>query len=467
MVLIPWDQAMARSQGSRHRFLNDRCVANAWLASKISRASSDKACVLHASVLEFQNLVEGDAYLQKLARNMFLEIPPQYTHNPAGEPQIRDFTTLLRVFNTILHEGPQFYTSDDETAMGLVGFPITAVLEWPMGTRSGYFFFLVPAVNEALRRVLNSWGSFLCSEASLSALNTENGWLSEPALKLLADEANNVVGGRQRTSDYLSFEELFVCDPGKPYYGFRSWDDFFTRQFRLGVRPVASPDHQPTRETPDPTSVVVNACESRPLRKIKDRQSPWTTGVEWEDAFWLKGQPYSLAHMLNYAPAAHEFIGGGVYQAFLNAFSYHCWHAPVSGRVVDRFVVPGTYFSENFHRGFANQNLDPDPLAANGSQPFISSVATRGVVFIEADNKDIGLMAIVFVGMQEVSSCEFTVGKGDKVVKGQRIGSFHFGGSSYCLVFRPQTKLDFVTPLDLEENLAVNSALAVASAAPS
>jgi len=49
----------------------------------------------------------------------------------------------------------------------------------------------------------------------------------------------------------------FVCDPARPHYGFTSWDDFFTRRFRAGVRPVASP------ADPD---VIANACESAPYR---------------------------------------------------------------------------------------------------------------------------------------------------------------------------------------------------------
>ena len=46
-------------------------------------------------------------------------------------------------------------------------------------------------------------------------------------------------------------------------------------------------------------------------------------------------------------------------------------------------------------------------------------MATRGVVFIEADNEDIGLMAFVSVGMNEVSSNEITVKVGDHVKKGK------------------------------------------------
>jgi len=74
-------------------------------------------------------------------------------------------------------------------------------------------------------------------------------------------------------------------------------------------------------------------------------------------------------------------------------------------------------------------------------------------------------MAIVFIGMAEVSSCEFTVSKGDKIIKGQEIGMFHFGGSSHCMLFRKETRIDFVQSLDTKLNYPVLSALAVASPA--
>lgn len=57
--------------------------------------------------------------------------------------------------------------------------------------------------------------------------------------------------------------------------------------------------------------------------------------------------------------------------------------------------------------------------APNYSQPYISAVTTRGIIYIEAQSPNIGLMVIVFIGMAEVSSSEFTVEAGQDVTKGQ------------------------------------------------
>jgi phosphatidylserine decarboxylase len=49
----------------------------------------------------------------------------------------------------------------------------------------------------------------------------------------------------------------------------------------------------------------------------------------------------------------------------------------------------------------------------------------------------------MFVGMAEVSSNDITVREGQHVKKGDQLGMFHFGGSTHCLIFRPQVNLEF------------------------
>ena len=64
---------------------------------------------------------------------------------------------------------------------------------------------------------------------------------------------------------------------------------------------------------------------------------------------------------------------------------------------------------------------------------------------LQADDPDLGLVAFVAIGMQDVSSCRIasSVEPGTHVAKGDELGHFQFGGSTYCLVFRPGTIADF------------------------
>ena len=427
-----------------HWLPEDRAHIKIWLAKKLEQFDRQKSITLDPSIIAMQELVAGNPYLTYLSQAMFTQIPPAYVKDPTGKPQVRDFNTMLGLVNMILQEGPQWFdVTDPPTAMGLIGFPINAILDWPMGTQAGYEFFLNGDVNSKWQGILNTWGTFLKSSKSLACLDQSSGWLSPDALNLLTAKGND--GKTQYT-----FAQLYACDPTRPYFGFTSWDNFFTREFNDGVRPV---DYQHADD------VIVNACESTPLQI--------STNVQLHDQFWLKGQPYSLADMLYNDSQAKEFVGGSVYQAFLSALSYHCWRAPISGVVTGIQHVPGSYYSENLYQGFMNPD-GPDPNAPNNSQPYISAVAARAIIYIQSNNPVIGKMAIVFVGMAEVSSCEFTVRVNQIVRKGELIGKFHFGGSTHCMVFGPQTKLtanNFINPPPWDPNAPnnnpVNSALAI------
>jgi phosphatidylserine decarboxylase len=316
---------------------------------------------------------------------------------------------MLELLNYILTTAPAFNES------GMVGVPINAILDWPMGTRSGNAAFLNPKVNAMFKRLLDEWARFLSSSDSTTVLNdSKYGWFGSSALEAMRKAS--------RGNSSWKFEDEYICDPKAQHYGFNSWDDFFTRRFRDDIRPIQYENND---------NIIVNACESAPYAVAHH--------VKALDKFWLKGQPYSLNHMLDNHPEASQFVGGTVYQAFLSATSYHRWHAPLSGTVVNTAIVPGTYFSESQIYDFPK----PDPDGPDSSQGYIAAVATRALIFIQADNPKIGLMCFVAVGMAEVSTCDVGVYEGQHVRKGQEAGMFHFGGSTYCLVFRPEVKLEF------------------------
>ena len=136
-----------------------------------------------------------------------------------------------------------------------------------------------------------------------------------------------------------------------------------------------------------------------------------------------------------------RFYNGTVYQAYLSVWDYHRWHSPVNGIVRKVINVPGAYYAvpPDFYKDLKTEK---EVVGIVEAQSFLAAAATRALIFIESDNPNIGLMCFIGVGMTEVSSCEITVRVGDRVKKGEEIGSFHFGGSSHCLVFRPG--LEFV-----------------------
>jgi phosphatidylserine decarboxylase len=361
-----------------------KCL-NQWLEKTIAAAETNKA-PFHPVVEEFRRMIENDPEMYMYFTQMFEEQPAFSPPPGSGDIKIQDYRQMLVIINHVLTSAPEF----NKTAM--VGCPINAILDFPMITRAGLAAFLSPKVNAMLKKVLKVWTRYLDSPDSRYVLNTsENGWLSPAALKEL-------------------HMEDFIHDPKAPYFGFKSWNDFFTRQLKPGARPVAEPENN---------KIIVSACESAPFAI--------STDVKERDAFWVKSQPYSLRHMLD-GQFVDEFVGGTVYQAFLSADNYHRWHSPVSGTVKKIHLVEGTYFSEAPSEGF-------DPAGPCNSQGYIAHTAARALVFIEGDGP-IGLMCLIAVGMADVSSCIATVETQARIKKGDQIGYFQFGGSTHCLLFR-------------------------------
>jgi phosphatidylserine decarboxylase len=378
---------------------SDHAFLAKWLDAMILKTqASPKA--LHPVIGDLQDLIESDPAIFMLFNQMFEQVPKRspYDKDPCGKPQVRDYHQMLRLLNTILTHAPEF----DRTA--LVGCPINTIFDWSMGTVAGMAAFLNERVNAELKKVLNAWARFLSSPDSTYVLNEHphKGWFGADARKVMPD-----------------FEREYICDPRQPHWGFRSWDDFFTREFHAGVRPISQPEND---------GVIVNACEAAPYRIARH--------VNYQDTFWIKSQPYSIMHMLANDPLAPLFAGGTIYQAYLSPLSYHRWHSPVTGTVVKTYVKDGTYYAEASSHGF-------DPCGPNDSQAFITEVATRALIFIQADNPAIGLMCLLAVGMAEVSSCQITAYEGQHVRKGDQLGMFHYGGSTHCLIFRPEVGLEF------------------------
>jgi len=378
---------------------SDEAFLTRWLDAMLEKTRTEEKA-LHPEIQDFEALIEADPRLFMLFNQMFEQVPRRapYRQDPTGKPQVRDYRQLLRLFNTIMTHAPEF----DRT--GLVGCPLNAVLDWSMGTAAGRTVFLNETVNAQLKRILNAWGRFLASGDSAYVLSDDprKGWFGADAREAMPE-----------------FAREFSCDPNQPHWGFRSWDHFFTRELRPGARPVAAPEDD---------RVIVNVCESAPYRIARH--------ASYRDTFWIKSQPYSIVHMLANDKLAPLFAGATVYQAYLSPLSYHRWHSPVSGTVVKAYVKDGTYYAEAASRGF-------DPAGPNDSQGYITALATRAVLFIEANDPRIGLLCVLAVGMAEVSSCEITVYEGQRLRKGEPLGMFHFGGSTYCLIVRPGVALEF------------------------
>lgn len=393
----PEMRSMANTDHRIGRWLPSQESLEAWLKELTERLrQSESGLTLHPSIEEFRALIESDALVRLLVTQMIEQTPPT---RPYSQRYIENIDHLLVLMNHVIAQAPEYNES------GFVGVPLHAVLDRCMATPAGFAAFRHEAINAAFRRILTAWCEFLCSSASLSVLNdTPRGWKCASARKTTGIEQ-------------------FRYKPREKHWGFTSWNDYFTRRFKTGRRPIASPEDD---------TVIVSACESTPYA-LK-------TNVKEEDRFWVKEQPYSLRDMLAGDESVEQFVGGTVYQAYLDAHNYHRWHSPIAGTVRKAFVREGTYYTEA-----ESEAKDPDGMKL--SQGYLAHVATRAIIFIESDIPTLGLVCVMPVGMVEVSSCVIhaEIRPGHRVEKGQEIGYFQYGGSTYCLVFRPGAITGFTT----------------------
>lgn len=307
----------------------------------------------------------------------------------------------------------------------VAGLPLYSLLTNLSDTPAGFDAFVHPGVNTKLYNILLKWQTLLESSESTVVLSSEKGgWLSPEALREIVE----YTGG---DPDHDKFEDFYQCDPKNPHYGFTSYDDFFARDLLPEKRAV---------ENPKAPQIISAACTSFIHTLYPDLCET--------DSFWVKGTPYSLKHLLGNHCLTTSFVGGTLLQGLLTSLDFHRWCSPVNGVVKGTSLIPGTYFAARLDQLEENAPfLQPsqkveiiyeDPLVR--SQDFSTAVAARALIFIEAEDP-VGLMCFVAVGMGDVSTCRLSVKEGQSVKKGDPLGSFHYGGSTHCLILGPHLKV--------------------------
>lgn len=334
---------------------------------------------------EYLGCNTSDSIARQYANQMLTEYRKYFEDYLQAGQGFQTVDQWLAAMNYIIQRAPE-YTGKQ--------FPMSSLFVFVMFMPAGAALFRMKAFNVLLTDVLQAWCTFLDSSDSLNVLNEADGWLSTDAQTALC------------LSQCTNYDSRSL-----PHWGFESFNAFFHREYQLDTyRPMSGSSGD---------KVIVSANDGTVYRIARD--------VKLCDTFWSKGQEYSLIDMLHGSPYIEPFIGGDVLQSFLAGSDYHRWHAPVSGTVLEARVIPGLMFSELLSEGF-------DISAGTNSQGYEAMVNTRGLIVIE--NPTFGKVAVVPIGITEISSVTIAVSPGDTVEKGQELGYFSYGGSSLALVFQ-------------------------------
>jgi phosphatidylserine decarboxylase len=247
-----------------------------------------------------------------------------------------------------------------------------------------------------LRSFADTWGMFL---------DTEDSWNNETYQQFYNDPIYGLQGPWYESSSNWS-----------------TFNRFFSRY-------LASPDQRPIASSND-TSVVVSPADSVP-------QGTWpiasNSTILVDGGLKVKfGRYFNIEDLLgNDSEYKDAFADGVLTHTFLNVNDYHRYHFAVGGKIVDnRSITQNVALEVKWN----STGKKYDPIDSTGWQ----FSQTRGYVIV--DTGEYGLVALIPMGMAQVSSVNFEKGVvvGSDHEKGDMLGNFLFGGSDFVMLFQKQ-----------------------------
>ncbi|PKC54467.1 hypothetical protein RhiirA1_142770, partial [Rhizophagus irregularis] len=134
--------------------------------------------------------------------------------------------------------------------------------------------------------------------------------------------------------------------------------------------------------------------------------------------------------------------------------------APVDGKVLEAKVIPGqTYLEVNVKKhSNGKHRLIPTRALDAPDSPGYQFCQARGLIVI--DSPKVGKVAVLPIGMAQVSSVVLSVEEEHEVKKGEEISYFQFGGSDIVLLFQAQSKVKILA--DKHKHYRVGEQIAIA-----
>ena len=245
----------------------------------------------------------------------------------------------------------------------------------------------------------------------------------------------------------------YIQPPG----GWKTFNEFFARHLKPGKRPIDGEN--------DP-GVVVSAADS-----VFDGH--WSINDDLVE-FTVKGVPWSIKDLLKGSKYADAFKNGTFMHSYLSTNDYHRQHAPISGTVVEAYNINGAAYLEvvvkddneetigyDFNRQLSSTptnrlcmqrkliNKKPSGLGAP-DKPGYQFLQLRAMIVIDSP---IGLVAVLPIGMDNISSVVITCKEGQVLKKGDEISYVQFGGSDIVMVFEEGSNLNFTADVGTHYNV--------------
>ncbi|WP_208729603.1 phosphatidylserine decarboxylase [Corallococcus exercitus] len=215
--------------------------------------------------------------------------------------------------------------------------------------------------------------------------------------------------------------------------GWKTFNQFFARNYKPGMRPIASIGDD---------RVIVSPADSTFVGwwQINEKSTITVKNLTWSVMELLEGSPYR-----------ERFRGGVFMHSFLNTTDYHRLHVPLPGRVLESRVIHGQVYldvvaapeADGTHRLRAVRQMDAED--GTGYQ----FAQARGLLVLDTPA---GLVAVLPIGMAQVSSVVMTAEVGKKLHKGEEFAYFQFGGSDIVVLFEAASSVGLMAQPNVHYN---------------
>ena len=328
---------------------------------------------------------------------------PDKNTNPAQSLEeyydFLDWSATCMPWNILDAESPSLYARIDQS---LNYFYYLLDQPLPELAGKGYYYPCLEyhePIASWVKGYCKDWGEFL---------STPESWNDEYYATVLADED-------------FHMNEGWYADSNE----WNSFNEWFSRK-------LISPDVRPISDAD-----IVAPADSKPQGIWRvDENSQIDLGVQLKSVRF-----YNVRDLIGEGSEYRDaFAGGTLTHTFLDVNDYHRYHFPVGGTVLEVRKIEAL----DAVGGIVSWDTEQKKYILWDENPGWQSIETRDCLIMDTEY---GLVAILPIGMSQVSSCnwEESVKPGAVVKAGDPMGYFLFGGSDIVMVFQKGVSLNLLS----------------------
>jgi phosphatidylserine decarboxylase len=278
------------------------------------------------------------------------------------------------------------------------------------------------------------WGSFLDTEESLTRETLETFYEYEP----------------YNLWQYIGYEE--EKDKRFPSKTWKTFNQLFAREVKPGLRPIAGVN--------DDCIITAPADCTFQQKYYIDQYSKISVPDGSSKLTFKYTHKYDIEDLLEESPYKNHFSNGLFMHSFLGPQDYHRFHAPVRGTVLECRAIQAEVYLDVDIAHDPNEPKGKNGVLNAGDGTGYQFYQTRGLIIFDSP---LGLVAVLPIGMAQVSSVNMTAVVGAYLNKGEEFGYFQFGGSDIILLFQEGSGIEITAAPNIHTNVGMCIAQVISS----